>query len=472
MLGFYGAASAAFVVSRIRRSNLNVFEIPVFITGIFFLQFGLAPLRNFIDPTQIDPHLSGDGRELVRALSYCILGMMAFWAGSEFARRKDPGRVLRDAGGQSILTESREAQVTLLPFVALYLVSFCTKYFLLRSSLFSYTASEEKYWANVAAMQVLNFISQIGTLALIGVAIERYRKPQDMIWRNLFLLIFISELLWGLISGMKGAVLLNFMAVALVSSLVKRRLNMLWLVSPLLALIFLYPFSNAYRAVVRGGQEVTSFQAAVRAAEMAGSRMLERMPTVQDIMSEGAISSLQRLDLLTSVADVLALGPRASFVKGNAPWLMLPFYPFIPRLIWPSKPVLVEGGRFTVALYGNTGDAARAGSSTAVTYAGDLYLQFGLLGVPLGMFALGLVAQWLSNGLSGPLQRRDLFVYGGVLLLGFPLEGDTFSLWTGLIKLLAILYVLSWVAYGSRSRPRRPLPSPSVPGGVESESSS
>ena len=75
-------------------------------------------------------------------------------------------------------------------------------------------------------------------------------------------------------------------------------------------------------------------------------------------MSEGASSSLQRLDLLTSVADVLALGPRASFVKGNVPWWMLPIYPFVPRLLWPSKPILVEGGRFTIALGGGSGDAA------------------------------------------------------------------------------------------------------------------
>jgi hypothetical protein len=335
-------------------------------------------------------------------------------------------------------------------------VAFCTKFFLLSSHLFSYTSSAAKYWENLASMQVLGSISEFGTLALIGVAIERYRQGRDMIWRNLFLTIFISELLWGLISGMKTAVLQNLLAVALVSSLVKRRLNLVWLVFPFLALVLLYPFSNAYRFVMTHGHEVTSWQGAAGAGQMAGSRVWERTPTAEGIMRAGADSTLERLDQLTSFARVLTLGPRASFVKGDVPWWMLPIYPFVQRLIWPSKPVLVEGGRLTMALGGGSANATPmdVGSCTSPTYPGDLYLQFGLLGVPIGMFALGLVAQWLTNGLSGALQRRDLFVYGGVFVFGFPLEVDVFSFWAGLIRLLAILYVLSWVVYGPRSRHR------------------
>ena len=57
LFGFYLVSSAAFVVSRIRRAKLQLFEIPVFITVTCFMQFGLIPLRNFIDPTQLDVNL-------------------------------------------------------------------------------------------------------------------------------------------------------------------------------------------------------------------------------------------------------------------------------------------------------------------------------------------------------------------------------------------------------------------------------
>src|SRR5437879_3012864 len=95
LLGFYGASSAVFVVTRIRRANLQLFEIPTYMTVMFLFEFGLAPLRNFIDPTQLDVNLSANGEELVRALFYMILGMMAFWMGCELARHKEDDQIGR-----------------------------------------------------------------------------------------------------------------------------------------------------------------------------------------------------------------------------------------------------------------------------------------------------------------------------------------------------------------------------------------
>jgi drug/metabolite transporter (DMT)-like permease len=81
LLAFYTAASALFVLSRIRSGKLQLFEIPVYITCMCFLNFGLAPVRNFIDPSQIGRNLSENGEELVQALAYVLLGMMAFLGG-------------------------------------------------------------------------------------------------------------------------------------------------------------------------------------------------------------------------------------------------------------------------------------------------------------------------------------------------------------------------------------------------------
>ena len=198
--------------------------------------------------------------------------------------------------------------------------------------------------------------------------------------------------------------------------------------------------------------EVTSFAAAAEAGQMALSKTGEDESTAGDLGREGLDRALTRLDLLTSVAQVLTLGARASMVKGNVHWWMLPFYPFVPRFLWPSKPILQEGGWFTVALSGGSGDAATIGSATAITYPGDLYLQFGWLGIPVGMFILGVVTQWFTSRVSRSVEPRDLFLYTAVFLFGFPFEIDAFSLWTTLIKVLAILYVVRWIVYGARKR--------------------
>ncbi len=452
LLAFYAASSAVFVMSRIRRGKLQLFEIPVYITVMSFLQFGLAPLRNFVDPTQLAAKLSANGEELVRALSYYILGMIAFWIACMFPRRTRGDQMFSGLGPQKILLGSRNVGMPLI-LVVLYAVSFGTRFYLLQNRLYSYVGSLEKYYENLASMQVLNVLSQLGTLALIIVTIERFCESYELRWRMLFAVVLSSEVFWGLISGMKGLVFGNFIVVALVSSFVQRRLNLRWLVVPFFALVLLYPVSEAYRSLVRGGGvEVTSFEGAARAGHMAFTEAGKYDSNPAGMWGDRLGRLVTRFDLLTSVAQVLTLGPRASMVKGDAHWWMLPFYPFVPRLIWPSKPILDEGTRFSVAL------GSPRTTSTAVTYPGDLYLQFGLLGIPVGMFALGIIAQWFTNSVSGLIERPNLFVYAGVSFLGFPLESDVFSVCASLIKILAILYVLRWLIYGPRSQRQRTTP--------------
>ncbi|MGO8731227.1 MAG: hypothetical protein ACLQVM_00360, partial [Terriglobia bacterium] len=366
-------------------------------------------------------------------------------------RREDSGRISPSPPPRSMAVEPPKAGV-LLAFGGLYTVGFITKLYLLRNHLYAYVGSSDTYYANLASMQVLNYVSQFGTLALIVATIERYYRRHDRLWRILFTAVLISEVFWGLISGMKGLVLQNFLVVALVSSFVMRKLNLRWFVILFFGLVLIYPFVDAYRSVLGGGVKVTSFAAAAEAGQVALSKTGEYESTAGDLGRDGLDRALTRLDLLTSVAQVLTLGARASMVKGNVQWWMLPFYPFVPRFLWPSKPLLQEGAWFTVALSVGSGDAATIGSSTAITYPGDLYLQFGWLGIPVGMFILGVVTQWFTSRVSRSVEPRDLFLYTAVFLFGFPFEIDAFSLWTTLIKVLAILYVVRWIVYGARKR--------------------
>jgi hypothetical protein len=463
LLGFYGASSAVFVGSRIRRGNVQLFELPVFLTALFFLRFGLLPLRNFFDPAQLDENLSANGLELVQALSYIILGMMAFWMGCELARRKGGERIVPGLDSPSVTPQLHKRRVV-AAFAIICAAGFITRVYLLKNHLYSYTGSLDKYYENLGSMQVLNFVAQFGSLALIIATIERYRHRHDPLWRILFAAALASEVFWGLISGMKGLALQNFIIVAVASSFAMRRLNARWIVILFLGLVLLYPISEAYRSVLQeGSADVSSFQGAAEAGQMALSRVGEGGSSAGDFGREGLQESFQRLDLLTCVAQALTLGSRASIVKGHVEWWTLPFYPFVPRLIWPSKPILQEGGWFHVALSGRSGDPTSVGSSTAITYPGDLYLQFGLWGIPVGMFVLGIVAQWFTNRLSASVEPRELFVYTAVFLLGFPLEADAFLLWTSLIKLLAILYVLRLLIYGPTARHRSLAASVPVP---------
>ncbi len=63
-------------------------------------------------------------------------------------------------------------------------------------------------------------------------------------------------------------------------------------------------------------------------------------------------------------------------------------YAFIPRLLWPDKPTVTRGGWFSTYL-GASDTEAEATTAIGMTAVGELYWNFGTLGVLIGMLAIG-----------------------------------------------------------------------------------
>jgi hypothetical protein len=451
LLGFFGIASASFIFSRIKENRLRAFDIPVFSTILVFVEFGLAPLECFLNPLQLNQKLQGDHGILLRALLYVILGMFAFWAGCSILRL----RKARVGGTQEVI-RSREHNATKATVwasaIGIYSLVFVTRIYLLYSHLYSYVGSWQAYYTNLSSLQVLAVVSSLGgSAALILVTIDKYFHPADRGRRLSFWAIFASQCLWGLAAGMKSEALQGLVIVAVVSSLIEGKFKKGWVAAAVLGLVIIYPLTNNYRGLVqeRGGLSSVEGVASTGAQALSETEAQQRQLGSANWLQSGWNASVNRLDLLQSVALVLSLGPRATFLQGDERWWMIPFYPFIPRFIWHSKPILDKGARFSVALgYGDK-------TSTGITYPGDLYLSYGLAGLLAGMFMLGVVGQWLTDGITGGLDERRLFMYVGIFLTVTDMEIDAFSFWSGFIKSFVILSVIAWLVYGPRRQRSR-----------------
>jgi hypothetical protein len=80
---------------------------------------------------------------------------------------------------------------------------------------------------------------------------------------------------------------------------------------------------------------------------------------------------------------------------------------FVPRFIWPEKPVVNRGLWFT-SYIGLSHTEETATSSTGMTAAGELYWQYGYFAVLAGGFLLGFIKQWCmstfcAEGITGSL---------------------------------------------------------------------
>lgn len=439
----FAAASLAFIISQGHFSSRRIFQIPCFLTVACFLEFGLAPLVRHLG---VDPYFDtfpiADDRTLVRSLLYLIAGMVGFWAGCICLLRKKNRRE-----GLLLTERSRPdppSRSHILLFAAiLWAISFSAKLYMLKLHIYFYVGSLDTYYSNLASAQVLAFLAPFGGFALVIITIERFWGTLDAKVNFYFWAIFISECAWGLISGMKGQLLQNFLLVGVVVSFLRPRIAKRWVLGFVVGLVLIYPLFDEYRSLTRGPSsiEIGSASEALRTQQLALLEAAERTNGSSGWVEAGLQSTLARVDLLESVNAIVSLGSETSKLQGDERLWMIPFYPFVPRFIWKSKPILDKGSRFSEVLgSGNN-------TSTAVTYPGDLYLSMGVPGMVVGMFVLGIVAQRVTNIVSCSFRKKDLFSYAAIFLSCTKIEADAFSFWAGFIRAVVAISAIAWMVY-------------------------
>jgi hypothetical protein len=148
----------------------------------------------------------------------------------------------------------------------------------------------------------------------------------------------------------------------------------------------------------------------------------------------------QRIETTSSVAVVVAnyekLEPYSSDygLAGNI-W-MYTWTAFIPRFIWPDKPIVSDARAYS-ALYFDYGD-----NSFAITPMGDLLRNFGPLGVPIGMAFLGFILRVMYTSLiEGSVKSvwRSAAYY--LLLVNTSYEGFYGTIIPSLLRLSIVLLV-------------------------------
>jgi hypothetical protein len=451
LLVLYAAATVSFLLSQSRSGRLRFFDIPVFMTIVCFLRFGLVPLAAYLDPDLLSQafHQRGYG-QLNRSLGYFMLGMFAFWTACHLSRRRK--------AGSTDMTEGAQEAPKLRPVnwaVILFLTSLATRTYVTWNYGYGYGLDADAYFDNLALFQFLMFFSDLGVYALLLATIEMCSHPRDALRVGLFVVVFLNELFWGALSGMKYDLLRGFLILALVVSITKARIEKKWLVATLLGLIVVYPVHDRYRSMLRGGQvDVRRVGSLGEAGSVATLQTAKIESGWSGWLRSGWQRAISRLDLLQPMAIVMSLdAAQADRVRTEERWWMLPFYPLVPRLLWPNKPILNGGVRLSLAL-GSTKE-----TSTALTYPGDLYMDYGLPGILVGMLVLGVVGQLLTNAVTGPFDKRSLFFYS-VIFVSFAnmMETQAFPVWAGVLKTMVIFGILKCLIYGRPRKKKKRIP--------------
>ncbi len=127
---------------------------------------------------------------------------------------------------------------------------------------------------------------------------------------------------------------------------------------------------------------------------------------------------LDRSANLAQITNVVNLVERNGFYNGTASAPIITA--LIPRILWPDKPLIQLGAWFALEIgVGMRTSYGTANNSINMTVAGELYLDFGWIGVILGSLLFGAFLAFLWNATKFYSSEYNLTgtIFGGYLFI-------------------------------------------------------
>ncbi len=150
--------------------------------------------------------------------------------------------------------------------------------------------------------------------------------------------------------------------------------------------------------------------------------LLDDDPTKPKVNNEKENSGalLARSSNLGQLTNCVKLTKQKGFYNGKASEPLI--VALVPRILWPDKPIIQLGRWFAYEMSGaklNDPNSLGANNSINMTIPGELFLDFGYLGVLIGSFLFGAFLPLVWNAASFYSSEYNLpgTIFGGFLLL-------------------------------------------------------
>jgi len=231
----------------------------------------------------------------------------------------------------------------------------------------------------VVTIQVLaRMLEPVGAVLLS----YAYLKTRSFSLFVLVVAIAAAKLPLGIILNSKE-IGISFIAIFVMTKWIyDGRLPYRWIVTFMIIITLYFPFSYAYRATI-GDRQLSVAKSIEKADEYLdkAAKKNERsggiVPGVQSVAARLDLKSLMEL-------IVSRVGKDVRYQNGHT-LIELPLV-FVPRMVWPGKPSVAAGQLFNQEFK----ISADPKTYISTSFFGEMYWNFGWLGVSLGMFFIGV----------------------------------------------------------------------------------
>jgi hypothetical protein len=256
----------------------------------------------------------------------------------------------------------------------------------------------------------------------------------------LFLVLVPLRLGMGLVGGATGGSIVIAMTLVLMYCALSHRIPWILVFAGTAALFIIRPLELPYRSATWSPQGELYNASDLRKTEYMYNLMYRtiiggEVPPDALIQAAGA-----RLSVFPMLADVMSLTPSiVPYWAGETYYPLL--FKFIPRMIWPDKPEEVTGRTFGQR-YGYT-NLTNPGTSINFAQLVEEYANFGVGGVVIGMFLIGMIYRGLLSMFVHPEMGLGALVAGVFIVSSlFDLETGTTMVFGGIPWTLVYLYIV------------------------------
>jgi hypothetical protein len=300
--------------------------------------------------------------------------------------------------------------------------------------------------ARPPSTDVVQIFDLLASLTVLGLGVLYLRlvgsgRPAPWVLPA-FVLVLALRLLMGFGTGANYQAFAVILPILLLVAVVRRRLPWKVVAATLVVLAVLQPVKSLYRSQFATGTNYEETASPV----VSGVRYFD---TANQVF-RGGISAedtadefMSRFGYLYTFANVIDRTPKEVPYWGTATLTPLLAKP-IPRVVWPSKPQEVTGQAFGHR-YGYLVPTDQT-TSWNMPQLIEFYADFGIWGVVLGMFLLGVLYRFLFETVGGNTNdpRRALgaaYVLSALVVI----ESGTSQVVSGAIYRLLFIAVLVWL---------------------------
>lgn len=432
-----------------RKENPNNWLLsPIVLASIltFILSYGITNIVYFI-PNQpgfgmIFNILGSEPYEYMsKAMHYVILAAFSMWIGY---RMKLGNRFFNFLTNNAIIKKSffnRSDKLKINVVVFLLIISIISRIIQIQFGLYGYSGDAESREIYGGIWNILYMIGTLGTLVLIVSSLNYFNKGDK---KTLFFISFITELGFGLLSGMKSEIMLPFFIIGFTYYIAKKKFNKTIVTFAVISIIIAYIIVEPFRILRMTDKSFSSDPISIISTLVDSYEMNKRTKLVDEQSFDIIfLQFLGRLEYTLTTAraiqyeDQVGLDTRAQDFRERL--LTVPLQAYIPRAIWSNKPLEDSGKWYSVYVWGSVET-----SSVAYSPIGFAYFAGGIIPLVLIFVLIGALQKTLFNFLQ--LGSGGIIIYFGLLLSVVLIDSKLNTIFVSWLRNVPVLFLLqAWI---------------------------